>query len=260
MFEAAGYRRYEDYAGNNPQSVGASTIALQRRAGELWPTVEIQFRANDPHFLSLYFSMLPELCYRQGVTPIPRLDANVVEGPFTFMLCKGGKKDYDCNFGYQWYSFSPRKRLQNEVGELARRIPWLLQTLDAPIPNDWLSQRRPAQVGKYARILFNWADGNHAEWIAVYFALEGGIYGSPAERDAAHRFAGELSRVIAASGAGVFDGDEFGDSECGLFMYGLNADRLFAVVEPLLRNWPPMQGGFALKRYGAASGEVRIDF
>lgn len=260
LFEAAGYQRYEDYAGNNPQSVGASTIALQRRSGQLWPTVEIQFRADAPHFLGLYFSLLPELCYRHGTTPIPRLDANVVEGPYTFMLCKGGNKNYDCNFGYPWFSFMPRRRLQKEAGELARRIPWLLQTLDAGIPNDWLSQRRAAQVGKYARILFNWADGKNAEWVAVYVALDGGEYGSQAERDAIHRFTDELSRAIAASGTGVFDGDEFGKAECGLFMYGLNADRLFAVVEPLLRNWPPMQGGFAFKRYGASTGEVRIDF
>lgn len=161
LFEAAGYRRHEDYAGNNPQSVGANTIALQRRSGASWPTVEIQFPANDPHFLGLYFSTLPELCYRHGVTPIPRLDANVVEGPFAFILCKGGKKNYDCNFGYQWFSFSPRKRLQQEAGELARRVPWLLQTLDAGIPNDWLSQRPAAQVGKYARIVFNWTDGKN---------------------------------------------------------------------------------------------------
>lgn len=163
LFEAAGFQRHEDYAGNNPQSVGASTIALQRRSGALWPTVEIQFHANNPHFLGVYFSLLPELCYRQGVTPIPRQDANVVEGPFTFMLCKGGRKNYDCNFGYQWFSLTPRRRLRQETRELALRVPWLLQTLDAGIPNDWLAQPRPAQVGKYARILFNWADGKHAQ-------------------------------------------------------------------------------------------------
>lgn len=161
LFEAAGYQRYEDYAGNNPQSVGASTIALQRRTGELWPTVELRFPAYAPHFLSVEFSLLPEICYRQGVTPVPRMSANVVEGPYTFMLCKGGNKSYDCNFGYQWFSLRPRKRLQKEAGELARRIPWLLQTLDAGIPNDWLTRRTPAQVGKYARMLFKWADGRN---------------------------------------------------------------------------------------------------
>jgi len=35
---------------------------------------------------------------------------------------------------------------------LARRVPWLLQILDAGIPNNWLAQRAPAQVGKYARM------------------------------------------------------------------------------------------------------------
>lgn len=70
-----------------------------------------------------------------------------------------------------------------------------------------------------------------------------------------------FAEVILKSGAGVFDGDEFGNGECGLFMYGPNADRLFNVVEPLLRGWKPLEGGYAIKRYGTPAGQSeRIEF
>lgn len=100
------------------------------------------------------------------------------------------------------------------------------------------------------------------EWIAVYFTLSGNEYGTQEERDAVHRFTDELHRVINESGEGVFDGDEFGNGQGVLFMYGRDADSLFRVVEPLLRNWPPlMNSGYVIKRYGAPpERQERIDF
>lgn len=81
------------------------------------------------------------------------------------------------------------------------------------------------------------------EWIAVYFKLSNQEHGTSEERDSIHRFTDELAGLIRESGAGVFDGDEFGNGECGLFMYGPNADRLFNAAEPLLRRWKPLAGG-----------------
>ena len=89
------------------------------------------------------------------------------------------------------------------------------------------------------------------EWIAVYFKLSDDDYGTADERDRIHRFTDKLSAVIQESKTGVFDGDEFGNGECGLFMYGPNADVLFEVVLPLLMEWDPLKGGYAIKRYGA---------
>ena len=99
------------------------------------------------------------------------------------------------------------------------------------------------------------------EWIAVYFKLSNGEYGTEEERDSIHRFTDKLSEIISESGMGIFDGDEFGNGEGGLFMYGPNADRLFNVVEPSLRGWKPLEGGYAIKRYGAPAGQSeRIEF
>lgn len=99
------------------------------------------------------------------------------------------------------------------------------------------------------------------EWIAAYFKLASEGYGTQEERDSIHRFTNELAEVIRESGTGIFDGDEFGNGECGLFMYGPNADQLFNVVEPLLRRWKPLEGGYVIKRYGAPAGQSeRVEF
>jgi len=46
-------------------------------------------------------------------------------------------------------------------------------------------------------------------------------------------------------------------------MYGPDADRLFGVVEPILKAAPLARGGFAIKRYGDAKDlnavEARVD-
>jgi len=59
-----------------------------------------------------------------------------------------------------------------------------------------------------------------------------------------------LDQMIRSSGAGEFDGDEFGEGACTLFMYGPDADLLFRAVEPALRSSPLVRGGRAIKRYG----------
>jgi hypothetical protein len=40
-----------------------------------------------------------------------------------------------------------------------------------------------------------------------------------------------MQQAIEEAAAGEFDGDEFGDGKCVLFMYGPDADRLFGVIE-----------------------------
>jgi hypothetical protein len=59
-----------------------------------------------------------------------------------------------------------------------------------------------------------------------------------------------LAEAIRIHGAGEFDGDEFGNGECTLFMYGPNAETLFAVIAPTLENWKALKGGYVTKRFG----------
>ena len=62
--------------------------------------------------------------------------------------------------------------------------------------------------------------------------------------------------------AGELDGNEFGQGECVIYMYGPDADVLYGAIEPAMTRSSHAQGGFVIKRYGKASDsnarEVRI--
>ena len=59
-----------------------------------------------------------------------------------------------------------------------------------------------------------------------------------------------LYDFVEQSGAGEFDGNEIGQDEAVLFAYGPNADRLFRVMEPLLRSYPLCQNARVILRKG----------
>ena len=99
--------------------------------------------------------------------------------------------------------------------------------------------------------------------VIAHLRLTENKFGSERERAAVTVRADDLMHVIGEKQAGEFDGEEFGDGRCVLYMYGPDADRLFDVVEPILKAAPLARGGFAIKRYGDASDanpvEVRIN-
>lgn len=98
--------------------------------------------------------------------------------------------------------------------------------------------------------------------VIVYLPLSDNEIGSPDEREALFDLQEQMMQAIADAGAGEFDGDLWGEGECILYMYGSDADRLFAAIEPLLKSCPLASGGYAVKRYGEASDpdarEVRV--
>ena len=100
--------------------------------------------------------------------------------------------------------------------------------------------------------------------VVVYLKLSDGGFGSTEEHDQIHELSDQLEAAIESNHAGEFDGDEFGDGQCALFMYGPDADALFGAIESILRDSPLNSGGHAIKRYGEASDadakEVRVDF
>ena len=98
--------------------------------------------------------------------------------------------------------------------------------------------------------------------VLVHLRLRDGRFGSPDERKAIEVLEDQIQFAIDEASAGEFDGNEFGGGECVLFTYGPDADRLYRVIEPLLKAAPAAAGGYAIKRYGeahdAASLEVRV--
>jgi hypothetical protein len=78
----------------------------------------------------------------------------------------------------------------------------------------------------------------------------GGEMGNSEERKRIAALEEQLAAVIKESGAGDFDGDEFGKGVCTLYMYGPSADRLFSVVQPTLKKFRASSGSYVVKRYG----------
>jgi hypothetical protein len=151
-FRGAGLERFGDYAGGSSFAVGPNCIPLQRRSGSEWPTVEIQFDKRQRPVLGVVFARLPEVCMRHaeaGTTKIPRLDANVVEGPVFFTLCKGEGRSLDCNFGYHGFVLRPQHKLREEIAALKSLLPWLLRILDEGIPEEW-TKKQPGYVDRHA--------------------------------------------------------------------------------------------------------------
>jgi hypothetical protein len=99
--------------------------------------------------------------------------------------------------------------------------------------------------------------------VIAHLRLSGGDMGSPAERARLEALEDELEQAIRSAKAGEFDGNEFGGNECVLYMYGPDADRLFATVEGVLGALPPSPGSYVIKRFGAADDrgarEERVD-
>jgi hypothetical protein len=98
--------------------------------------------------------------------------------------------------------------------------------------------------------------------VVVHIPLSNDEFGTEEEQEAAFALDEELAEAVDASGAGEFDGNEFGGGECVFFMYGPNADLLYALVRPILRARPIAARGYAIKRYGESddpnAAEVRV--
>jgi len=140
LFIEHGFERHADYAKGRNDALHPYTLALQRRSGERWPTVELQFGDLGRPFLRVSFAALPDICHRigeHGEADIPRIEANVVEGETFFSLCKGRNRDFDCNFGIMFFAVFWKKKLRSEVRQLHSLLPFLFELFDRGIPLDW---------------------------------------------------------------------------------------------------------------------------
>jgi hypothetical protein len=84
--------------------------------------------------------------------------------------------------------------------------------------------------------------------VLVHFA-----YGST-ELSRLHALEDQIEEVIAAVGVGELDGNEIATDGSGgtLYMYGPDADSLFAAVRPVLETADFMRGARVRLRYGPA--------
>ena len=76
--------------------------------------------------------------------------------------------------------------------------------------------------------------------------------------DPAFELEDALTEAIESANAGEFDGNDVGQGECTLYMYGPDADALFTAIKPVIAAYPEMlSGGQAQLRYGPPEDGVR---
>lgn len=86
--------------------------------------------------------------------------------------------------------------------------------------------------------------------VLVYIMLSGKDSGTESERQAIFTFEDELTSQINENNVEEFDGDDFGEGCCTLYMYGPSADRLFEAVAPVLKKVSLPANSYIIKRYG----------
>jgi hypothetical protein len=150
-FEAEGFVWPADYAGGDPDEIGANTIPLQARSGDAWPTAEIHLPGSRRPCFTLYFAALPSECRRLTGEPVPRERATVVYAPAYFVLCKGRGRGLDGQFGYRWFSPWPIRELDREVETAVGLLPEMFRLFRAGIPDEWAT-REPGYVSRHVRL------------------------------------------------------------------------------------------------------------
>lgn len=78
--------------------------------------------------------------------------------------------------------------------------------------------------------------------VLVQLRLSNRSMGTASERQDVEALTQQLEDAVVAAAVGDCDGSEIGAGECTLFFAGPDADRLFAVLQPLLRRHPLGRG------------------
>jgi hypothetical protein len=86
--------------------------------------------------------------------------------------------------------------------------------------------------------------------VILKLKLASGPMGNEEERKRITELEDQLANAIKQSSSGDFDGDEYGEGYCTIYMYGPNAERLFASVQPKLKGFRAASGSYVIKRYG----------
>jgi len=92
------------------------------------------------------------------------------------------------------------------------------------------------------------ATGDQA--VIIHLRLSNATFGSEADVDKLFKLENEIAAAVEGMHVGEEDGNEIGGGEFIIFCYGPNGDRLFAVIEPILRKSVHAKGARVVIRYG----------
>jgi hypothetical protein len=92
--------------------------------------------------------------------------------------------------------------------------------------------------------------------VIVHLSLDDKGFGTEDSRNKVRSLERDIERALDGGDLGELDGDEFGGGEVVLYLYGANADNLFAAIEQLLRG-SSLRPAHVILRYGDA-GEPNV--
>ena len=95
--------------------------------------------------------------------------------------------------------------------------------------------------------------------VRVRFSLEGTGFGTSSERKSIHRFTDRLEIALAETGIAWYDGDEFGEGECALFMYGSDPEAVYEAALPTLQKASFLSGASVELCAQGASTPFRVE-
>ena len=99
--------------------------------------------------------------------------------------------------------------------------------------------------------------------VTLHLPLSKGGFGADKDIVVCQQIEDDLEEEIDRAGVGEMDGNEIGDGECTLFMYGPDADKLLAAIASRARSSPLGRHAWAIKRYGSVDDpnarEIRVD-
>ena len=86
--------------------------------------------------------------------------------------------------------------------------------------------------------------------VTINIKLTGKSFEDESERVSIEVLEQKITRALENISFAELDGDEFGQGECSIFLYGQDADKLFEAIHPLLDTWNLFKGGSVTRRYG----------
>ena len=86
--------------------------------------------------------------------------------------------------------------------------------------------------------------------VLVYLKLSDDEHGITEEREKIFTLEKTLTKAVERNQAGEFDGNEFGEGFCTLYLYGPDAEKLFQAAFPVLQEFDALHGSYVVKRYG----------
>ena len=99
------------------------------------------------------------------------------------------------------------------------------------------------------------------EAVIIRLKLASGGFGEEDERTAIQSFEQQLDQAISGIPSAELDGDEFGQGQCLIYLYGPSSNEIVEAIRPVTVSWKALRGGTITKRYGPpGSPETVLEF